>query len=156
MSFNLGAPCKHGHRFLLSLGKGSPIFPSSRIERLSTMHARAPDFVSPPAGYDFSLRGQRARTRAYPKHFPSHPRDDHKHSARYSQYTSSWNVYSRERNEEIRNARRDPTKIHVVFPRVEIFLPFSISIFPRLWILGDFNRGLIYIEIELLLCTSNK
>lgn len=39
MSFNLGAPCKHGHRFLLSLGKGAPIFLSSRIERLSTMRA---------------------------------------------------------------------------------------------------------------------
>jgi len=39
MSFNLGAPCKHGHRFLLSLGKGAPIFLSSRIERLSTVRA---------------------------------------------------------------------------------------------------------------------
>lgn len=42
MSFNLGAPCKHGHRFLLSLGKGAPIFPSFRIERLSTVHTRTP------------------------------------------------------------------------------------------------------------------
>lgn len=39
MSFNLGAPCKHGHRFLLSLSKGAPIFLSSRIERLSTVRA---------------------------------------------------------------------------------------------------------------------
>lgn len=137
MSFNLGAPCKHGHRFLLSLGKGAPIFPSFRIERLSTMHARGrASRLRLPSGRIRFFFERATRARGHIRNiFPAirviiiNIRRDIANIRLHE---------TRERNEEVRNAQRDPTKIHIVFPRVAIFLPFSISIFLRLWILGDF------------------
>lgn len=92
MSFNLGAPCKHGHRFLLSRAKGLLFFflPVSNDFYAATRCARCPRLLRLPSGrirFFERAPSARARIRRVSETFShSRPRDDRKHSPRYSRY----------------------------------------------------------------------